>query len=469
MALAAISCVIVGGCGKQSLVRGTVATSEAPHARVDDIVRRTISRLGLPSVAIVVIINGRIAIEQRYEGTGYDDPQRQTRYEIGSVTKQFTAACILLLQQDGKLRLDDKVRKYFPFLKDADQVTLRELLTHTAGYPDYYATLSNRALLKDTTLDAILHDYATTNLDFRPGTRWAYSNTGYAILAKIIEKTSGMPYAQLVDSRIFKPLQMTSAIYEVRPSFGAQTVVGYERVLLGPLRPAVPEGRNCLNGAAGLAMTSHDLALWDLALLHRKILSAASEKAMFTAQRLTSGASTGYGLGVYLTRVGGLMIISHEGSVSGFTAESAIIPQRNFSVIVLCNEGNTVAPTVIAEEIAAAYGFFPSNIVNGNAPNDPAALREAEQLMAQLRAGVLQRSSLMPDEAAVATPARLDRLGTVLRLMGKAVGYRGATRFQRGEVTIVSATVLFSDEKAIALTFARTKDGKLADLSLGLR
>lgn len=360
VAFAISASLLVGimGCGNGERHPSTVAGRR--EQVIDGFIRRTMSRLGLPSVSIAVVSEGHIEDEREIDRTpvGVQESGGGKRYEIGSVTKQFTAAAILLLQQDGKLTLDEPVSRFFPDLTEAGRVTLRELLSHTAGYPDYYATLSSRAIFRDTTLDRILSQYAKVPLDFRPGTRWAYSNTGYTILTRIIEKASGESYSGFLSSRIFRPLRMSSAIYEGRPDFGRQTVVGYERVLLGPLQRAEPEGRNWLNGAAGLAMTAHDLAIWNISLLRGDLLSAASKKAMFAIQR-ASGRPTGYGLGFYVTHLGNETFISHEGSVKGFTSESALIPQNNFAVVVLCNQGDTIAPLFLAEGIAGAYNLFP--------------------------------------------------------------------------------------------------------------
>ncbi|MFY9738912.1 MAG: serine hydrolase domain-containing protein [Candidatus Cybelea sp.] len=480
VAFAISASLLVGimGCGNGERHPSTVAGRR--EQVIDGFIRRTMSRLGLPSVSIAVVSEGHIEDEREIDRTpvGVQESGGGKRYEIGSVTKQFTAAAILLLQQDGKLTLDEPVSRFFPDLTEAGRVTLRELLSHTAGYPDYYATLSSRAIFRDTTLDRILSQYAKVPLDFRPGTRWAYSNTGYTILTRIIEKASGESYSGFLSSRIFRPLRMSSAIYEGRPDFGRQTVVGYERVLLGPLQRAEPEGRNWLNGAAGLAMTAHDLAIWNISLLRGDLLSAASKKAMFAIQR-ASGRPTGYGLGFYVTHLGNETFISHEGSVKGFTSESALIPQNNFAVVVLCNQGDTIAPLFLAEGIAGAYNLFPLSPrapagarpieVVGSTFNDPAALRDAREMLSQLRAGALNPTFLTVDEAAVATPQRLSRVAAALHALGAAKAFRGATQSQRADLTLTSVTMLFKFNLAIGLSFAKTRDGKLADLSVNPR
>src|SRR5207253_10781520 len=130
-------------------------------------------------------------------------------FGIGSVTKQFTSACVLLLAEDGKLAVTDKVSKYYPKLTKADDITLYDLMAHLSGYPDYYPLdFVDRRMFKPIELDNLIDEYAIGKLDFEPRTRWSYSNTGYIILGRLIEKVTGEPYENFLQKRILKPLGM---------------------------------------------------------------------------------------------------------------------------------------------------------------------------------------------------------------------------------------------------------------------
>jgi D-alanyl-D-alanine carboxypeptidase len=462
------------------LVAASVAStgiSDVNKDRVDGVVTRTMRRLGLPSVAVAIVQDGRIAYER-----AYGDASLSSRYEIGSLSKQFTAACILLLQQDGKLSVDDRVFKFVPRVTRAGDVTIRQLLTHTAGYDDYYATLSNAAIYRDSTLDTILQSYGERPLDFEPGTAWEYSNTDYAILAKIVEIASGMSYGDFVRRRIFDPLHMTGAIYLSKPAFGVLTIGGYERRLLGPNAIARTEGAAWLNGAAGLAMTVHDLALWDIALLEGRLLNARSRTEMFTAQPLKSGASSGYGFGWYIGKIGQYEVASHSGFVQGFSAENALVLGSGFAVAVLSNETNSVAPEFLGEHIAGAFQYFPAspdapagtgpidltNTVTPQ-PSDAAALADIQRIITGLQHGTLDRSTFTTDEALIATPRALTTARTALDALGTVMQITNVSRFRRGTVVITTAHLMFANDREIALYFAQDRDGRIADLLLDRR
>src|SRR5262249_30842577 len=221
------------------------------------------------------------------------------RYSIGSISKQFTAAAVLLLMQEGKLSLDDKVARWRPDLTRANDVAIRQLLSMTSGYQDYWPQdYVMPPMLEPTTPDAILDGWARKPLDFEPGTRWQYSNTNYVAAGLIVGKTGGTPLLDYLQQRIFGPPPMTSAAEldgaPLRPSDPA----GYRRFALGPLRPAPKEGRGWLYAAGELALTPTDLARWDIATIDQTVLAPGSYRLMQTETLLANGVSTGYGLGV---------------------------------------------------------------------------------------------------------------------------------------------------------------------------
>ena len=210
-----ISCVFLLVLASLSAFAQT-APLLAPDLRnkIDGIAHHVLQTTGVPSASLAVVKDGKIAYLQAY-GDARLDPrtpaQPQMRYSIGSISKQFTAAAILMLAEEGKLSLDDPVSKYVPGLTRGNEVTIRELLSHTSGYQDFWPQdYVPPLMLQPITADGIMDRWARKPLDFDPGTKWQYSNTNYVIAGVIVEKVSGMPLLQLLSQRIFSPLGMKS-------------------------------------------------------------------------------------------------------------------------------------------------------------------------------------------------------------------------------------------------------------------
>src|SRR2546428_1746803 len=232
--------------------------------KIDKVATDTLARTGVPSASIAIVKDGQIAYVKAY-GDARLEPKTpattQMRYSIGSISKQFTAAAILLLQEQGKLSLDDKVAKYIPNLTRANEVTIRQLLSHTSGYQDYWPQdYVMPMMLQPVTAEKILDTWARKPLDFEPGTKWQYSNTNYVIAGVIVEKASGKPLLQFLNEKVFAPLQMRSVTNIDDAKLPDSDPLGYLRYALGPLRPAPKEGKGWLLAAGVLAMMAQVLA-----------------------------------------------------------------------------------------------------------------------------------------------------------------------------------------------------------------
>ncbi len=181
-------------------------------------------------------------------------------YAVGSISKQFTAACILLLAESGKLTLDDPVSRWFPELTRANEVKLRNLLTHTSGYEDYAPQdYTIPAWMKPARPLDIVHEWAEKPLDFDPGTKWQYSNTNFVLAALIVEKASGMPFWQFLETNVLQPLNLKDVL-NLDTQRELMEPLGYMRNALGPLRPAVLEAPGWYFGDATMAMSGGDAA-----------------------------------------------------------------------------------------------------------------------------------------------------------------------------------------------------------------
>src|SRR5262249_35183659 len=307
--------------------------------------------------SVAVVRDGRIAYLHAYGLATLEPPTPATtemRYSIGSISKQFTAAAVLLLAEDRKLSLDDKVSKWLPDLTRAGEVTLRQLLSMTSGYQDYWPQdYVMPPMLLSTTPQRIMNGWAKIPLDFEPGRKCQYSNTNYVIAAAIVERVSGMPFLDFLQRRIFTRLGMKSVVNIDEAALGPGDPMRYLRFGVGPPRQAPKEGKSWLFGAGELAMTARDLALWDISTIDQTILQPASYRAMQTDTLLRNGVATGYGLGVQVGVQGGRRSIAHTGEVSGFTASNRIYPDDGAAIVVLTNLDATGASSQLLGRIAA--------------------------------------------------------------------------------------------------------------------
>ena len=264
--------------------QGPAPISPALREKVDAVVRQALTTTGVPSASIAIVQDGAIAYLQAY-GDGRIDPHTPAlpsmRYSIGSISKQFTAAAVLLLAEQGKLSLDDPVSRFVPNLTRGNEVTIRELLSHTSGYQDYWPQdYVPPFMLQSITADKILDQWARKPLDFDPGTEWQYSNTNFVIAGLIVEKASGEPLLQFLSEHIFAPLGMKSVMNIDQNRLTETDATGYLRYALGPPRLAPKEGKGWLFAAGELAMPAEDLAKWDISMINRSVLQPASYAQM---------------------------------------------------------------------------------------------------------------------------------------------------------------------------------------------
>lgn len=357
---------------------------------IDAIVAKALEDKSVPSVSIAIVKDGKLTYVQAYGSARIDQGLKATtqmRYKIGSNTKQFVAAAMLLLVEDGKVSLDDKVARFLPGLTRASEVTVRQVLAHTGGYQDYYPLDYVAPFMeKPTTVDAILANWGKRPLSFEPGSKWEYSNTGYAIAGRIIEIASGMPLDDFIRGRITDKLDMRSVVDTSATPWEARDPQGYEVAALGPPRPARPEGKYWIWAAGNLAMTASDLARWDIALMHDAILDSASRNAMAQENLLSGGTGTNYGLGLFVrTTPEGRLRWDHGGEASGFRSQNTIFPNDDLAIVVLTNGSGGTSEKVTGE--IETLLFAPAAD-----PAAPLALEKVRALFAQLQDGHPDRS-----------------------------------------------------------------------------
>jgi D-alanyl-D-alanine carboxypeptidase len=423
-------------------------------AKIDAIVADALKSSGVPSASVAIVRDGRIVFAKAYgdQGPGIaKGPDASAKYQIASVSKQFTAAAILLLEDEGKLSLDDKVAKWVPDVTDADKITIRQLLSHTAGLQDYWPQDYNFAAMEHAvTPQQIVDRWGKKPLDFTPGTAWQYSNTGYVVAGMIIEKASGMKLLDYLNARIFKPLDMHPIDQD--KAIGKGFPQGTHRYALGPVRVAKPAADGWLWAAGELAMSATDLAKWNIARIERKVLPADDWALQETEVKLVDGAPTHYGLGVSLGEHGGKREVSHGGEAVGFLSSNVVIPDDRFAVVALVNADFGGAQDAIADGITDY--LLPVAKAEG-AVIDQQRDALARKLFDQLRSGTPDRALMTEDANYYFDATVLGDYRDSLAPLGDPVSFTaiGKPRLRGGFVNR-NYMIQFKDQRLVAITYA---------------
>jgi CubicO group peptidase (beta-lactamase class C family) len=430
----------------------------ALRGRIDRIASQVLEQTGVPSASVAVVKGGKLAYTHAYGSarlatdTAPAVPATtEMRYSIGSISKQFTAAAILLLQQDGKLSLDDTVGKYIPGLTQGDKVTIRQVLSHTSGYQDYWPEdYVMTPMLQAESSQQILDTWGKKPLDFEPGTQWQYSNTNFVIAGRIVETITGHPLMDFLVDRVFRPLGMHSVWNSDEAKLTQVDATPYYRHGLGPLRLAPKEGRGWMFAAGELAMTAHDLALWDESLIAQSLLSSNSYKQMFTEVKLNDGKSTNYGLGVFIHDQDGHTIIEHSGEVSGFVSDNAVVADDGVAIAVLTNQDAVGAASIIVK--------LALPVVEGTPPTP--AEQQAIDIYRGLQQGRIDRSLLSQNLSDYFSPEALADFQSSLAPLGEPLSFNQARETLRGGMTFRVFQIVYPS-KHLLLTTYTYPDGKL--------
>ena len=295
-----------------------------------------------PGLTAIVVKDGKVLYRKAFGLANLElrTPMRpEMVFEIGSITKQFTSTAIMTLVDEGKLAVDDDIRKILPDFPDKGaKITIENLLTHTSGIPSYTSDDKWPALWrKDLTPQEIIDLTKDKPLEFPPGTKWSYDNTGYVMLGAVVEKISGMAYADFVKSRIFEPLGMKHSYYGSNTAVIPNRASGYTRGDNGEWQIAPYLSMTQPYAAGSLMSSVDDLAVWSAAVGDGKLLSKASWERVFTPYALSDGTSTNYGYGWFIDSYDGHPIVRHGGGIFGFVSEAARAPKDRVFVALLTN------------------------------------------------------------------------------------------------------------------------------------
>jgi CubicO group peptidase (beta-lactamase class C family) len=437
-----------------------VLTATMEH-QIDDLGARIVRDGRSPGLGICVIEDGRIVYAR---GFGYANVARRSRFSpdtefyAGSISKQFTAAAILLLQQDGKLKLDDRVTKYVPELTIARNATIAQLLNQTSGLPDYTKAPGINA---DPTHSVKLADLIDAVNKMQPagvpGAAYAYNNFNYMIAGLIVERASGVTLSDYLQQNIFLPLVMNQSFYAGDTGISQAHAVGYTGTP-GHLHPAAPWDPAWLFGAGGLVTTMYDLAKWDIGL--PLLLRVDAERAMFTPG--TAGLEQ-YGYGWMIDSLYGKRFVWHNGLISGYHAMNALLPDDHIAVIVFANV-DPFASAAVAQPESIARNVLEIILPPSAVRVDNAVMAKAREWLQRIADKRIDRTQLTSAFSTFLTDDLVARSDWAALGKPQAIVPVASTNSGNGETTYTFLVRFPHEEDVYKLTL--TADGKIDGISL---
>jgi D-alanyl-D-alanine carboxypeptidase len=436
---------------------------------VDKFVRAVMQERQVPGAAIAIVKNGKIVKKQGYglANVELDVPvTTETVFEIGSVTKQMTAAAVMLLVEDGKVNLDEKISAYLPNTPDAwKNVSVRNLLTHTSGIKSYTAIGAGFELTKHLKRDEFIKALSSYPLDFETSSRYSYSNSGYNLLGFIIEAASEKSYWDFMRERIFQKLGMTHTFDRDPKYIVKNRATGYE------LENGAFTGRDYdltdLFSAGAVISTVEDLAKWDAAWRNDTLLKKTSKMEAWKPFVLSDGKSNPYGFGWNVADFRGHRLISHSGSTAGFNAQISRFTDDDLTVIVLTNLGDSGYAGTIARGIAKIYipAISIKEMKAQLEPDGSRAVRFAivlrNRMENKINTEYLAENLIkaLSTERAKANNARIASMGTLKNLWFVGAESSGDSKIYRYKVETAKLRWLL-------WRFAVDADGKISEMTL---
>lgn len=384
-------------------------------AGIDRVVSAEMRTHKIPGISLAVIRNGQVALLKSY---GFANVEHQVRvkpetvFQSGSIAKQFTAAAVMLLVEEGKVSLDDKITKYFPDAPASWKlVTVRHLLTHTSGMGDYPPEIDLR---RDYTEDEYLDHFKKAPLTFEPGASWNYSNVGYVTLGILIRRVTGKFYGDFLQERIFGPVGMTTARIISEADIVPNRAAGY-RLVQGSLKNqewVSPSTNTTADGS--LYFSILDLAKWDAALYHDKLLRQSTLAEAWTPAKLNDGRRKAYGFGWHTDIIHNHRVVFHGGAWQGFKSFILRFPDDKLTIIFLANSSDT-REFKLARRLAA--NFFPAFAVPSQTPiadREPKITAFVRGVLLRLSQGTSIPDDFTPELRTKMFPVRAKQIGETL-------------------------------------------------------
>lgn len=466
IAFLSASCLVIPG---MAVAQSTSAPSQSDAAaigRVDATIPTIMTAAKVPGMSIAVARDGATLYTHAY---GYANLAKktpatvETHYEIGSITKQFTATAILQLKEAGKLALDDTLARWIPEYPLAAKVTIRELLQQTTGIPNYTEVnhFEKIAASQQASFAAILALIDRKPLEFTPGSKFTYSNTNYILLGEIVERASATTWEAYVRSHLFAPAHMTQSGFiddeaKLQP-MATGYVVDKKGVTVAPLF-----GSGWAWSAGAIVSTVDDMLAWDSALFRGLLINQTDLAAMFAPGKEAFGKNSTYGFGWVIDTADGHKRIWHNGGTFGFLSANLVFPKDRMAVIVLQNADTIAAPESTAQRIFEA--FLPAGLVSA-AGEDPAVTQRVRDWVNRLESGNIDRSQLDATMNAKLTPQFVTEVKQQMSILGapQQLVYLGKT--SANGITIYDYRAVFS-AVSFTLRFGVNRAGKIAGLRL---
>jgi len=440
----------------------TATAQNGSTAQIDEFVKAEMQRQHLPGVSLAIVKDGTIVYAKGY---GYSNVEHQvpvkpeTIFQSGSVGKQFTATAVMMLVEEGKVSLDEKISKYLGEVPQAWQnITVRHLLTHTSGLTDYPDDFDFR---RDYTEDELLKRAQAIQPDFKPGDKWQYSNLGYLTLGILIHKVTGEFYGDFLQERVFKPLGMTTTRIISEADIIPNRAAGY-RLVKDELKNqdwVSPSLNTTADGA--LYFTVLDMAKWDAALYGERLLKKTSLQQMWTPVRLNNNTTYDYGFGWGFAQINGHRIIEHGGAWQGFTSYIGRYVDDKVTVIVLDNLTGGNAGK-IGRHVAALYN--PELARKAIADKEPEVTSFVKDLVQKLSEGTSDPNSFTTELRGEIFPARAERVARLLKSLGTLNKLELVERGEKGDFRVYGYQLTFQNGSRF-LKMSLTKESKIAEIA----
>ena len=435
--------------------------------KIDQIAIQSLQNQAVGGISLAVVREGRVVYSRGY-GLSSVELQQTMRdsslFEIGSITKEFTAAVVLSLVEDGRLTLDTPLAKFVPDFPRAKDITIRDLLSMRSGIPDYTDQAGfDKAAFTGTTPDAIVATVKQLPLDFDPGTQWEYSNTNYILLGMVIERAGGSSYVDQLFNKVVKPVNMLVTTYGNAGASSPDMTTGY--ILQGDrMRPDKPWDLDWAYSAGGLISNVLDLAAWDTALLNGKVINDPDLRQMWSPTTLPDGTSVPYGFGWSIESLYGHREIDTNGGLPGYNGRNAAFPNDKFDVIVLGNSEAFDAGPIVRQIFAMFFPPTPAQIA-GDQAGDSAAAARSRSIFHQLQSGTLSASQLTPEAAKKLTASLQSQAKLQLGKLGAPLRFEQTDKYLLGTQTVYTYSVTFK-QGAIGFVIALDAAGKVGSLTV---
>jgi len=442
---------------------GRAQLAPETEAKVASIANQVLHDTGVPSASVGIVENGQVVYAHAF-GMARVEPQLaaspEMAYPIGSISKQFTATVVLLLQEQGKLSIDDPVAKYFPALTRAGDVKLKNLMTMTSGYEDFAPQDYSIPAwyVKRDPADTV-KEWAGKPLNFEPGTEWQYSNTNYVLLALIVEKVTGEPFYQYLREHVLGPAGL-DGVFNAYTDREKLRTTGYISYAMQPPRVLPLEAPSWYFGDGELAMPAATLLKWDQTIMNQTILKPESYRQFETPFVTKDGKNTNYGLGVRVQNRNGHRLLEHGGEVGGYVADNIVYPDDKLAIVVLTNEVASSAASTIGTQLTAL--LLPGAVTQEGAPDAVAA--ELPGILAAFAKGQIDRTKFSANCNAYFSDAAIADFKATVAPLGEVKSMYRTRSALRGGMTFGDYRVVFANGATLEMNTYTLPDGKIEQL-----